>query len=231
MSSFRRFFKQIDWPNHLMAFISTLLGVWLAISLGNSNQHRQEVSRMKIAMANVKQELQNNNRKAKNHIAHLDSLLRAVNTFSKMIDENMELVATERQMEEFISESEWFISVESKRPLRDSLYIYDGNLNLNLQLMNVSDIAWENTKLMDVLHLIDTETAFQLHGVYGLQDEAKRSLSEAMDIIKNLFQNNQDSDAVTHTIINDLKGQMIFAYNMEKVLQMNYDNILENLEK
>ncbi|MCB0629319.1 MAG: hypothetical protein R2824_04085 [Saprospiraceae bacterium] len=231
MSSFPGFFKRIDWPNHMMAFISTLLGVWLAIYLGNSNEHHQEVSRMKIALASVKQEIQNNNRKAGNHIAHLDSLLKAVTIFSKMIDEEMELVATERQMNDFLNTYSWFLSVGDKRLQKDSFYIYDANLNLNLQLMTVSDIAWENTKLMDVLHLIDTQTAFQLHGVYRLQDEAQRSLNEAMDIIKNLFQNNQDSDAVTHTIINDLKGQMQFAYNMEMALQLNYDAILANLEQ
>lgn len=184
---------------------------------------------MEIAVASVKQELQNNNKKTEVHLLHLDSLIGAISGFSKMIDEEMEMVATERQMNNFLNSYGWFMNIDDKRPLRDSFFLYDGGLNLNLQLLTVSDIAWENTKLMDVLHLVDTKKAFQLHGVYRLQNEAERSLNEAMDIIKNLFQNNADSDAITHTIINDLKGQIHFAYNMERALQMNYDAILEGL--
>ena len=63
MSAIFRFFKRIDWPNHLMAFISTLLGVWLAFSLGNYYERQREISRMEVAMNNVRQEIQKNDKK------------------------------------------------------------------------------------------------------------------------------------------------------------------------
>ncbi len=225
-----RFFKRIDWPNHFMAFISTLLGVWLAFSLGNYYERQRELSRMEVAMNNVEEEIRKNNSKVEDHLAHLDSLLRAVSAFGKMINQDMDLVAGENQMAQFLEDYDWFITISDKKHLRDTLYEYDGGLNLNLKYMSTSNIAWENTKLMDVLHLINTETAFQLHGLYGLQAEAQRALTEAIDIIKNLFQNNHDSDVVTRKIINDLKGQMQFAYSMEHALGLNYTNMLERLE-
>lgn len=230
MKSIIHFFRRIDWPNHLMGFISTLLGVWLAFYLGNYNERQREISRMEVAMHNVQEEIIKNDGKLEEHLDHLDSLLHAVAAFSKMINEDMNLEAGENQMAAFLNDYDWFIDINDKRPLRDTLYEYDGNLNLNLRYMSTSNIAWENTKAMDVLHLVKTETAFQLHGLYGLQDEAQRALKEAVDIIKNLFQNNEDSDAVTHTIINDLKGQLYFSYNMEQALKMNYVAILERLE-
>lgn len=214
-----------------MGFISTLLGVWLAFSLGNYYERQRELSRMEVAMNNVRQEIRKNDDKVKDHLAHLDSLLGAVSAFAKMIDSDMNLVAGENQMEAFMKKHGWFMTIENKKPLRDTLFEYDGGLNLNLKYMSTSNIAWENTKLMDVLHLINTETAFQLHGLYGLQAEAQRALTEAIDIIKNLFQNNHDSDVVTRKIINDLKGQMQFAYSMEHALEMNYVAMLERLEK
>lgn len=224
-----KFFARIDWPNHFMAFISTLLGVWLAFSLGNYYEHQREISRMEVAMTNVHQEILKNQGKVDRHIAHLDSLLGALGAFSKMINDDMNLIAGANQMQDFMDNYGWFMSIEIQKPFKDTLYEYDGNLNLNLQYMSVSNIAWENTKLMDVLHLVKTETAFQLHGLYGLQAEAQRALNEAIDIIKNLFQKNYDSDSVTRTIINDLKGQIQFSYGLEKALQMNYDAILEKL--
>lgn len=231
MKSILRFFRRIDWPNHFMGFISTLLGVWLAFSLGNHYEHRREISRMTVAMKNVTEEVHKNHEKLDNHLEHLDSLIGAVSGFAKLIDEEMNLVAGENQMAAFLDEFGWFMNVDNKKPLRDTFFEYDGGLNLNLRYMSTSNIAWENTKLMDVLHLVPTETAFQLHGMYGLQDEAQRALNEAMDIIKNLFQNNHDSDTVTQTIINDLKGQVYFAYNLERALQMNYEAMLERLQE
>ncbi|PHN07910.1 hypothetical protein [Flavilitoribacter nigricans] len=224
-----RFTARIDWPNHLMAFISTLLGVWLAFSLGNYYEHQRERERMTVAMDNVRQEIRKNEGKLKEHVGHLDSLMRAVSAFGKLLNEDLNMVAGTGQMDHFLQEHGWFIDIEEKKPYRDSLYEYDGSLNLNLRYMSISNIAWENTKLMDVLHLVDTETAFKLHGLYGLQAETQRSLTDAIDIVKNLFQNNHDSKTVTRTIVNDLKGQIQFSYSLERALQLNYELILKDL--
>lgn len=229
MSAFSRFFKRIDWPNHFMAFVSTLLGVWLAFYLGNYNEYKREHARMEVAIKSVRQELTKNLAKTKEHMVHVDSLLGAIKAFSKLIDDNMNMVATENQMADFIEHHGWFMRLGEKRPLRDSFFEYDGRLNLNLHYANLSEIAWENTKLMDVLHLIDTETAFQLHGIYRLQEETQRSIDEALDIVKNLFQNNHDSNIITGKVINQLKGQLQFAGSMEKGLELNYEEILKRL--
>lgn len=229
MNAFSRFFKRIDWPNHMMAFLSTLLGVWLAFYLGNYNENKIAHARMEVAMASVQEELQNNEENMKSHAAQMDSMLQAVGAFSEMIDENMDLIATEKQMDTFLEEFGWFLSIQSKKPLRDSLFEYHGSLNLALNFSGVSDIAWENTKLMDILHLVDTKTAFQLHSLYRHQDEVRRLIGEGVDILKNLFQSDNDSDTITKTIVNELKGQLHFTLAMEQALLKNYKNTLKKL--
>ncbi len=52
--------KKIDWPNHIIAFLSALLGILIAFRLQYYRENQQERQQLDKAMIVIKEELENN---------------------------------------------------------------------------------------------------------------------------------------------------------------------------
>ncbi len=52
--------KKIDWTNHIIEFVTVVIGILLAFGLNNYNESRQEKARAKEYMLGIKKELEHN---------------------------------------------------------------------------------------------------------------------------------------------------------------------------
>ena len=225
----RSILKRIDWANHFMSFVGTCLGVLLAFYLANYHENKRNQERLELAMTNIKKEIERNRDNARQHADTLLWGVNAMNALKPFLSETYEIIGTSEQMTAFQKAHPGFYKLEKEEPVNDSLMNFHGSLELNFNIIPVSEIAWNNANSMDVLHLTDYQTSFQLHSLYSFQSSVKNDSQKLFENLKELLKNAGDDDLAA-MIFEEYLPQMILTQRMEQSLAESYDKALEIIE-
>lgn len=229
MAKLKEGLRRLDWGNHLLNFLATLFGVLLAFYLTNYQENRRDHQRLKAAKENILTEIKDNEKNAQNHLAETTKILATLTAFKKFVTDQAQIVGTEVQVNGFRKSFPDFFKVEDKKQIHDDLFEWEGSFSLNMNYLNVSDIAWQNAQAMDVLHLMDYGTTTALYSMYRYQNDVVSDAAKAIDMIKNM--SNYNDDEGFRVIFKDFKGQLELLVQLETGLTANYAGILKTLEK
>jgi len=189
-----------------ITLFATTLGVLLAFYLNNLSERAKIDSRKEISIKSINDELINN-KSALLDSKDNDSLIEFLNTI-KTIDSSIpnELTLSVNTMTELKNSYFNFIKIVDSTIIRDHLYKYNVSFKFELKLNDLRSIAWETSKISDVISELDYDCVQALVRIYSLQE----IYSNEQQKILNHFVNADHKKLLSELlIIRQLKMQLL----------------------
>ncbi|MEQ8304232.1 MAG: DUF6090 family protein [Cyclobacteriaceae bacterium] len=150
---------KIDWINHLVGLLGVLFGVLIAFWLNNWNESRKERDSVETALRNVKFEIEKN-------LGTMDSVLiinkrqrDMLEEYLEHIDEDMNAKLSKKRLNPLVEKYSDYLSADG------------AGVRINLELFQLSEVAWNTTHRTGILAAIHFELAFTLESAYDLQEK------------------------------------------------------------
>ncbi|MEM7548965.1 MAG: hypothetical protein AAF363_04790 [Bacteroidota bacterium] len=153
--------KSINWIDHIIGFISVLLGVIMALALNNWNENRKENELLNAAILNIENEIIKNVEKVDSTILENERVYLAFREYIGMVDENMDVIAHEDTILKF----------QQKYP---DLLDEDLDISLSFDLFQLSRVSWETTQRTGILSSFGFEISYELGLIYDFQTKLDR---------------------------------------------------------
>lgn len=220
MSRFRRIIEKLNLKYVFREILLIFIGISLAISFNNWNSSLQSSRNKKIVIERVMEEIQ----------ANLKELLRAkeVNQrategyyeYSKYYGKNSnEVIATLDQMRRLQIQYPSYFKLKDSIQIDDQKWKYSGGTYLDLELVELTEIAWKTAQSLSVANEFNYDCLYELESTYNLQSKVKNGF----DRVANALGDNEDIRQIIRwlQIVNQLEIQ----------LEKDYNDILLKLEE
>ena len=160
--------------NHLMGFLSVVLGVLLAFWLNDWNEDKKEQEQINIALINLKSELKLNLENSKVSLKENENQFNYMQAISSIVDDDFELTVDESVL--------------------DSIYMFywnepksKGHVRLaDLELMGLSEVAYKTFLATRLINSIEFDLAINIQETYLLQTKISKLDDEIIDEVKGL---------------------------------------------
>lgn len=222
---------KIDWVNHLIGFLTALVGIVIAFQLDDWQERSREEEKLKVTLQAIKAEIDNNREIYKNDVANLSGWLEYW-TFMRSRDEdnNGEMIAAEREI----------IAMKEKHPTRfegvklikkysDSLGVY-GPLLARVDVIpksGISTSSWEAAKSSGVLNSLDHSRMTELTKIYDWINK-DLGINDA-DVIRNTIAFDAEFSNLDK-ILHDYKMiTQVYSYKLDQI-DKHYQTIDWNAE-
>lgn len=214
-----RFFKlrTMNWKYILGEILLIFVGINLAIWFNDWNSSKIIQNDKEVALTKIKEEVQNNlgqllssqeqNQRIPQFYMELDSLM----------NEEDELVLDSKVMKDFSSKYENFFTAIDSIPNGDGKYIYEGDTFINLDITDLSSIAWDISKSTGIFHEFGFDCLYQMQGMYNTQELVKTELRKATEALRNKS-------------MDDLVRILSFMNQLEEQLEEQYRNMIANID-
>lgn len=219
----RRFRNKVDKLNLKYVFreiVLIFIGISLAIWFNNWNTSIQSNQNKEIVIKRVKQEIQSN----------LEELIEArevnrhiIESYSEYVtfygDTSNEVITTPTQMNILQKRYPSFFKLIDSIEIGDNKYKYKGGTFINLELVELTEIAWKTAQSLSIANEFSYDCLYELESMYNLQTKVKNGF----DKIANALGDNEDIKQIIRLleIVNQLEVQ----------LEQDYRKILEEIEK
>ncbi len=231
MKKFSDYFSGVNWINHFFAFVGTCAGVLMAFFLADYQENRNNRIRLEKAMTQVCQEIEQNKGILENHSEFIRLQVMAMDKIKPLLQEDTSIIATEQQIQQITDSFPEFFTPEIKTPINDTLFNWRGDMNVNFNLPGLSEIAWENAQALDVLHLVDFESSYQLFSLYRFQEYLKSEAHTNMETIRNLMRDTMEEKDMFKIIFTDYRKSIELLGALEKSTLIFYENVLKKLKE
>ena len=215
-----RFFKfknSVNWKYALGEIALLFIGINLAIWFNNWNSYKQIEKSKNIAITKIKEEILSNEIELKKSYQNIISIKNALLDLKKLKKGKDNPEVFPQEMKAFQKKYPEIYKISDSVKTKDEKYIYNGSTLINLEIFELSSIAWETTKTINVLNEFGYECLYELESGYNLQ---KRTLLE-MDKVANALQKRD---------LYNLLSSLEFLEQYEEQLKEDYKNILEKIE-
>lgn len=151
--------SKIDLANHTVGFISVLMGVVIAFWLNSWSEDRKEQRTIRLALQNMKTEIKKNQTNLDSVIDKNKRQVEFLNKYLASIDEDMNIVVSQEKWKELVD------------TYPNQLELASSGISIQLDLYQLSGVAWATTHRTGILSSIDFELAFVLEEAYELQEK------------------------------------------------------------
>ncbi len=214
---FRFKLRSLNWKYILGEILLIFIGINLAIWFNNWNTSRKLDQNKAIAIAKIQEEINNNLIelvRARNANASIPA---AIEKFRNMRSDNYEgTVATSSEMTLYIKEFPGFYTVMDSTILEPGLYRYEGDTFINLELAELTEIAWETSKDMEIANEFGFDCLYELENMYNVQRLVKKEIDKSAEAL-------QTSD------ISRLERILEFIRQLDSQLERDYKRMLSNI--
>lgn len=164
--------NKIDWLNHLIGLVAVLFGVLIAFWLNNWSEENKAEATMKVALENIRSEIDKNS-------ASLDTIIQSNTRLHTFL--SVYLQSVDDGMSVLVNETEWSVLTE-KYPQ----YLNEGKsgVQIDMDLFQLSDVAWSASHRTDVFSYMDYDLAFTLEKAYALQEKLNEFDSSLIEDLK-----------------------------------------------
>ncbi len=215
-----RFIKldAINWKYILSEIFLIFVGINLAIWFNDWNSSKTANANIEIALDKIKGEIHANleqlteNRTSNEKITFFLDAIEAIQKENKG-----ELLVSPKTMSAFEDKYEDFFVVTDSTYIEPNLYNYVGETYINLDITELSRIAWETSKSTGIFHEFGYECLYELEGIYNTQNLVQNEIDKA-------------TEALRDQSIDDLKRILKFANQLELQLESQYEEILKNID-
>jgi len=220
MKRFQKRIEQLNLKYVLGEIVLIFIGISLAIWFNNWNTSIQSNKNKEIVIERVKEEIKTN----------LEGLLEARKINQKTTggyfeyknyygDDSNEVITTPTQMNILQKKYPSFFQLKDSIEFGESNFKYIGNTYINLELVELTEIAWKTAQSLNIANEFSYDCLYELESMYNLQTK----VMNGFDKIANALGDNDDIKQVIRwlTIVNQLEVQ----------LEKDYRKILKEIEK
>nr|WP_298997447.1 hypothetical protein [uncultured Allomuricauda sp.] len=207
----------MNWKYIVGEILLIFVGINLAIWFNDWNSSKTIQKDKEIALTKIKEEVENNlqqlldsreqNQKIPLFYTELDSLK----------NEDEDLVLDPEVMRGFVGKyAHFFIAIDSV-PTVDGKYKYEGDTFINLDITDLSSIAWDISKSTGIFHEFGFDCLYRMQGMYNTQELVQNELRKA-------------TEALSNKSIDDLVRILGFMGQLEEQLEEQYLDMIENID-
>ncbi|WP_420320325.1 hypothetical protein [Flagellimonas sp.] len=181
-----RFFKlkNFNWKYILGEILLLFAGINLAIWFNDWNASKAVQQDKEVALVKIKGEIEANleelvqnrelNQQIPSFFAEMDSLN----------GDDGKLILTPSAMQDFRQKYPRYFSGVDSVQVDNELFEYKVDAFVNLEITDLSSIAWEIAKSTGIFHEFGYDCLYDLQGLYYTQDLVKTELSKATDALR-----------------------------------------------
>lgn len=211
--------KSLNWKYIFGEILLIFLGINLAIWFNNWNTNQYNAKAKKVAIQKIKEEINNNLIELNTSYDNARLIKGALGDLIPLYYQNTSTVlATPEQMAIFQQDFKGFFRISDSLAQEDNKFIYRGGTAIEFELIELSDIAWETTKSIEVLNEFGYECLYDLESLYNLQERVQKEINKGGDAL----QSNRN--------MNPLLGVVNFLVQLEAQLKQDYLDILEKID-
>ncbi len=216
-----RIFKskhRFNWKYIFGEILLIFLGINLAIWFNNWNTTQQNQKTRQIVIEKIKDEISSNITELTVSYENTVLVREALNTFMPLFQgKSSKLEVPQEEMKNIRARFPGFYTVSDSTFLDNGKTLYTGGLSIQLELVELTDIAWETTKSLEVLNEFGYECLYELESMYSLQSRVQKEIDKSAEVLQHM-----DIKALL-TILN-------FTEQLEKQLKSDYQEMLVNIE-
>ena len=117
----------------------------------------------------------------------------------------------EIKMQDFQKEYSGFFQIKDSVRINDSVYRYLGDTKINIELTELSEIAWETSRHMGIANEFGYECLYELENMYNIQRLVQNEMNKAAEALQN-----EEIERLNRILgtLNQLDEQLEDAYNL-----------------
>lgn len=212
-----KFSGQLNWKYIFGEIVLIFIGISLAIWFNNWNSSMTSAKEKEIAIARIKNEIQSNIRELVSARKINESILAAFSEFTILYQDNSrEIITSPAYLNELQQKYPNFFRVTDSTELETGLFHYHGSTFINLELAELSQIAWETTRSINITNEFDYECLYALESLYNLQSRVEKEIENA-------------ARALQKGEINELMRILDFISQYDVQLEEDYNDMLTNI--
>lgn len=164
---------KIDWYNHLIAFVSTLLGIFIAFQLEDWKENRRHEEALAVALDAIKQEVKANVKIYETNVSTLSEFLEYRRICEANSDQKGNLLFSEKTFNAIrTNHPNRTRDLKITRKVNDSINVYSGGKLIFdvLPVTGISSVNWKAASSSGLLTTLDHQTLSSLTDIYGWID-------------------------------------------------------------
>lgn len=210
------FFKSsgINWKYIVGEILLIFFGISLAIWFNNWNTSNTINENKRIAIDKIKEEIQNNLSEIRASRKVNSKIPKAIAIYKEFVSQGDGHVVSEKsRMKDFQEEYSGFFLIKDSVRINDSIYRYLGDTKINIELTELSEIAWETSRLMGIANEFGYDCLYELENMYNIQRLFQNEINKAAEALQN-----QDIDRLLRIL-----G---FMSQFDEQLESDYNSML-----
>lgn len=210
-------FGNLNWKYIIGEVLLIFVGINLAIWFNDWNASKKIDRNKKIAIEKIQVEIKNNLRELRKTRWNNQRLVKAFETYKGFDPGDGDgVVVAVGQMKMFQNQFPEFFRIIDSTHIEDTLFDYEGDVFINLELAELSKIAWETSKTTGIVNEFGYDCLYELQGIYNLQ----HLVANEMDKASNALQNEE---------IELLLRILDFIRQMDSSLEKEYEAFLQRI--
>lgn len=217
---FFRFKKKFtfDWKYVFGELLLLFIGITLAIWFNNWNNQNQIEDEKKIALEKIKGEIENNLNEMLLAQEKNEKISAAFSTFQNVYNGiSTEVITTPQHMDSLQKAFPNYFRIIDSTRVEAVHYKYRGDTFIELEIPDLTEIAWETTRSMNVTNEFSFDCLYEFESMYNLQ---RRVLNEV----------NKASDALQKKDLTELMNVLSFMNQFNPALIENYQTMLADID-
>ncbi len=211
--------KRINWKYIVGEVLLIFLGINLAIWFNDWSATQKITRQRSIAIDKIKEEIRNNVDELTDAQAINKKITEAYADYAEVYGDNSaELITTPENLQKLQAKHPGYFQATDSILLEPGLYHYKGGSIVFFEIAELTQIAWETAKSVDVSHSFNYECLYQLESTYSLQRRVAKEFDKAADPL-------QKRDLEQFIIILDVIEQ--YAVVLEEL----YAKLLQDIDR
>lgn len=212
-----KFKPNINWKYVFGEIFLIFVGINLAIWFNNWNASKRIRQAKKVAIEKIAEEIKSNRYDLDTSYQNATLILNAMKDIKRLYWNTSSTVkATPSQMRDFQQQYPRYFRVQDSTRFDSTLFLYQGKTFIELELIELTQIAWETTKNIDLLNSLNYECLYQLESMYNLQKRVQKEVDKA-------------GEALQKGQFDDLTRILAFLLQLEEQLAEEYTEMLKNI--
>lgn len=210
-------FKTINWKYIVGEIVLLFVGINLAIWFNDWNASKTVEKDKKVALTKIKGELENNLTQLIESRSQNQKIPLFFDELASLENKDGALVLSPEMMSIFEQRYPDFYRKMDSVEVGNKLYKYRGFTKVNLEITDLSNIAWEISKSTGIFHEFGYDCLYQLQGLYHTQELVKGELKKA-------------TEALGNKSIDDLIRILTFMDQLEGQLEEQYRDMISHID-
>lgn len=210
--------RNINWKYIVGEVLLIFVGINLAIWFNNWNTSTKSNQAKSVAIQKIKEEVQSNLKELETGSEINRRLVEAFDAYGSVyIGNSSAIIASPAQRLVLEQKYPDFFRVQDSVLLDTGMYRYTGITFIDLELIELTEIAWETTKTLSIANEFNYDCLYELEGMYNLQRRFMHEIDAA-------------GTALQKRELKRLMQILDFAHQLEEQLEEDYQAMLQKID-